>query len=93
MSRLNKGFCFVACSSLAESKSMSKQFLCLILNQSPTAVAFSFPADAQQRAKVAKIGWLGPVPLPQPPSSANYSGRELRALGYVEGKNITFEYR
>jgi len=47
-------------------------------------------AEAQQQAKVAKIGWFG--------ERGSGSGRELfrqeiRELGYVDGKNITFEYR
>ena len=48
--------------------------------------------EAQQQAKVAKIGFLGVRP-----DAANYSAKsillELEKLGYVEGKNITFEYR
>jgi len=49
-------------------------------------------AEAQQPAKVAKIGWLGARP------SAIATGlkllwQDLRKLGYVEGKNITFESR
>jgi len=48
-------------------------------------------AEAQQQAKVGKIGWL---------SSGSGSGpgpelfrREIRALGHVEGKNIAIEAR
>jgi putative ABC transport system substrate-binding protein len=45
-----------------------------------------------QQAKVAKIGWLAVRP-----SSAAYViesfQREFGKLGYVEGKNIVFEYR
>jgi putative ABC transport system substrate-binding protein len=53
--------------------------------------ALCFPAEAQQSGKVPKIGWLGT-------GSASAPARELfvrafRALGYVEGKNIAFEYR
>jgi putative ABC transport system substrate-binding protein len=53
-------------------------------------------ARAEQPAKVAKIGWL------ETRSSARSTGstpgrelfqRELRKLGYVEGKNIAIEYR
>ena len=55
-------------------------------------LATNFPAEAQQQAKIPKIGWL----------SSGWSGsgrarelfrREIRALGYVEGKNIAFENR
>ena len=56
-----------------------------------TLTAF-LPTQAQQSAKMPKIGWLGASP------SASGSGyelilRELRALGYVLGTNIAFEYR
>jgi putative tryptophan/tyrosine transport system substrate-binding protein len=53
-------------------------------------------AHAQQPVKVAKIGWLGTRSVPR--SNVSTPGRELfqrevRKLGYVEGKNIAFEYR
>ena len=52
-------------------------------------------AEAQQQAKVPKIGWLGARPAPGTASTAGRElfRRELRELGYVEGKNIAFEYR
>jgi putative tryptophan/tyrosine transport system substrate-binding protein len=54
-------------------------------------------AEAQQQGKIPKIGWLGARPASGPRDSpsggAEAIRRELRALGYVEGKNITFEYR
>jgi putative tryptophan/tyrosine transport system substrate-binding protein len=55
-------------------------------------VSLSFPAEAQQ-AKVPKIGFLVPG------SPSGFAARVaafrqgLRELGYVEGKNITVEYR
>jgi putative tryptophan/tyrosine transport system substrate-binding protein len=55
--------------------------------------ALCFPVDAQQQAKVAKIGWLGAGSGGRPGAGRELFRRELRALGYVEGKNITFEYR
>ena len=55
--------------------------------------ALCLPADAQQPAKVAKIGWLGARPAATAAEQRELLGRELRALGYVEGKNITFEHR
>jgi hypothetical protein len=53
--------------------------------------ALRVPAEAQQQAKVSKIGWLSAR------RAANI-GQEtivgmLRDLGYVEGKNIAYEYR
>jgi putative tryptophan/tyrosine transport system substrate-binding protein len=47
--------------------------------------------EGQQSQKVAKIGLLSSVSSSAPRN--DLLGRELRALGYVEGKNITFEYR
>jgi putative ABC transport system substrate-binding protein len=49
-------------------------------------------AEAQQQVKVPKIGYLSPVPST---SSARFEllRREFRKLGYVEGKNIAFEFR
>ncbi len=49
-------------------------------------------AEAQQQAKIPKIGWLGVRPAASDPARELF-GREFRALGYVEGKNIIFEYR
>jgi len=56
-------------------------------------LAFVHPAEAQQQAKVGKIGWLGARPAATAAEQRELFGRELRALGYVEGKNIAFEYR
>ena len=50
-------------------------------------------AEAQQPAKVAKIGWLLNTSASRPAPGRELFRRELRALGYVEGKNIAFEYR
>jgi putative ABC transport system substrate-binding protein len=51
-------------------------------------------AEAQPQAKVAKIGWLSDRSTSDPagPALALFR-RELRALGYVEAKNIAIEYR
>jgi putative ABC transport system substrate-binding protein len=66
-------------------RKLSSFALCAVL------FALCSSAEAQQQAKVAKIGWLGARP-------ASAGGQEtirrmLRDLGYVEGKNIAFEYR
>jgi putative ABC transport system substrate-binding protein len=69
---------------------MSKKIFRLAL--AAMLFALCLPAEAQQQAKVAKIGWLETRP------AASATGlerlrRELRELGYVEGKNIVFESR
>ena len=52
--------------------------------------AVCFPVEAQPQSKIAKIGWLGERGSG---SGRELFRRELGALGYVEGKNIAFEYR
>ena len=52
------------------------------------------PADAQQHGKIPRVGIL----LPSAPSTAADANLEaflegLRKLGYVEGRNISLEYR
>jgi putative tryptophan/tyrosine transport system substrate-binding protein len=49
-------------------------------------------AEAQQQAKIPKIGWLGIRAASSDPARESFR-REFRALGYVDGKNIVFEYR
>src|SRR5262249_30264480 len=49
-------------------------------------------ADAQQAAKIARIGWLGQNLAPNPQGRAGFR-QGLRDLGYVEGRNLVIEYR
>lgn len=50
-------------------------------------------AEAQQPAKVGRIGILNPGPLaPRLPAWEAFR-QGLRALGYVEGQNIVLEFR
>jgi putative tryptophan/tyrosine transport system substrate-binding protein len=56
-----------------------------------TLFAIAVRAEAQSQGEVPKIGWLSA-------RRASNSGQEtivrmLRDLGYVEGKNVAFEYR
>ena len=57
--------------------------------------ALSFPAEAQQPSKTARIGIL----RPERPGNAGVEvlieafRRGLRQLGYVEGQNLFFEHR
>ena len=48
---------------------------------------------AQQSAKVARIGFLGFAPASAWADQVEALRAGLRALGYVEGKNIVFEFR
>jgi putative ABC transport system substrate-binding protein len=70
---------------------MNKKIICLAL--SAMLLALSFPVQAQQPAKVLRIGYLaGTGPDAQ---SANIQAfrQRLRELGYVEGKNFVIESR
>ena len=51
-----------------------------------------FPVYAQQPAKLPKIGWLAVRPASAAFAIESFQ-REFGKLGYVEGKNIVFEYR
>jgi putative ABC transport system substrate-binding protein len=73
-------------------KPMIKQFFGLAL--SAMLFALCFPAQAQQPAKIPRIGYLsssGDPYTPEPRFEAFRQG--LRDLGYIEGKNILFESR
>jgi len=59
--------------------------LALCLTAAPLA------ADAQEEAKVPRIGYLSPRPGPSHFDEAFRQG--LHELGYVEGKNIIIDYR
>jgi ABC-type uncharacterized transport system substrate-binding protein len=61
--------------------------LCAVL------LTLCFPAQAQQQPKVPKIGLLGTRNLSDSGSGFEIFRRELRALGYVDGKNVIIEYR
>jgi len=52
----------------------------------------SFAVEAQQLVKIPKIGWLGIRAAASDPARESFR-REFRALGYIEGKNVVFEYR
>ena len=73
-----------------ERKTMSKRIIPVAL--CPMLLALCFVVEAQQQAKIPKIGWLGIRTAASDPARESFR-REFRALGYVEGKNIVFEYR
>jgi len=62
----------------------------------PLSLVFGFAwlplaADAQQAAKLPRLGWLANNSPTFPPYESFWEG--LRELGYVEGKNIAIEVR
>ena len=61
-------------------------FALLALGAAPLA------AEAQQAAKVARIGYLSPS-LASSPHLRDAFLQGLRDLGYVEGRNVVIEYR
>jgi len=56
-------------------------------------LALAVIAEAQQQAKLPKIGWLDSGPSVRGTRLGELFLRRLSELGYVEGKNITIEYR
>src|SRR3989475_2225074 len=74
--------------SIARSESILKSLvLCTLL------LPLSFPAQAQQPAKVWKIGVLASTSRSLNASREDSLWQGLRQLGYVDGKNIIMEYR
>ena len=69
---------------------VSKRACCFAL----FAIFFAvwFPVYAQQQAKLPKIGWLAVRPASAAFAIESFQ-REFSKLGYVDGKNIVFEYR
>src|SRR5437660_10749513 len=53
----------------------------------------SFPAQAQQPKKVARIGFLAGTAASIEKNRIEAFRQGLRELGYVEGKNIVIEWR
>src|SRR5262249_33502673 len=54
--------------------------------------ALGFSAGAQQPAKLPKIGFLGVRPDDSKATFESFK-RQFQMLGYVDGKNIVYEYR
>jgi ABC-type uncharacterized transport system substrate-binding protein len=69
------------------TKTITRRTFCSIL------LALPIPAQAQQPARIFRIGILLPTSAPFQSTRLEAFRQRLRELGYVEGKNITIEYR
>ena len=69
---------------------IGKTNVCLLLTVLLLTVS---PAQAQQPGKVARIGYLTTQPSALDSSRRQEIRQALRALGYVDGQNISTEYR
>ena len=67
---------------------MNKKVVCFVLGA--VLFALSLPVQAQQQAKIPRIGFLSGSGNP---SQIEAFRQGLRDLGYTEGKNILVEYR
>src|SRR5205807_7603108 len=56
------------------------------------AAIWPLAARAEQARKIARIGYLAPAAGPEPPIEQAFT-ETLQQLGWVEGQNITIEYR
>ena len=57
------------------------------------ALLATLPASAQQTGKIFRIGFLDPTNASDNADRLEAFRQELRKLGWIEGKNIAFEYR
>jgi len=69
---------------------MKSKFLFWLL---ATAILISATADAQQTGKVPRIGYLDSSTASGSAVLVEAFRQELSKLGWIEGKNITIEYR
>src|SRR6185312_15276902 len=84
---------FIRYDAPSEPRSASmrrREFIILI---GAAAAAGSFAARAQPANKIARIGFLGSASAAGSSQSVKALREGLKALGYVEGKNIIIEFR
>jgi putative ABC transport system substrate-binding protein len=77
-----------------EKEQMSARILIVFCSLITVLLITALPAEAQQPAKIPRIGWVsgsGDRNTPGPQVEAFQQG--LRDIGYIEGKNIVVEYR
>jgi putative tryptophan/tyrosine transport system substrate-binding protein len=71
---------------------IAQNFITLQRSMLVVLLAVSFIAEAQQPKKIARIGYLGNTASTSAIDMKPFRER-LRELGYIEGQNITIEYR
>jgi putative tryptophan/tyrosine transport system substrate-binding protein len=81
----------VECDKWREQRKNMKRKIA-VLTLCAMLFALSFPAYAQQTGKIHRIGFMSGG-FPGSSRGIEPFKRELRELGYVDGKNIAFEYR
>jgi ABC-type uncharacterized transport system substrate-binding protein len=65
----------------------------IVLTLCAVLLALCFSADAQQPGKIFRIGFLDPSTASGMAGLLEAFRQELAKLGWIEGKNITIEYR
>jgi putative ABC transport system substrate-binding protein len=88
---------------LMKKQILDKSFNALLLSRGLCAAVFialcslllapCLPADAQQPQKIFRIGYLDPSTASGSAVLLDAFREELSKLGWIEGKNITIEYR
>src|SRR5215475_4719338 len=68
-------------------RKLSRFALCVML------MILGFPAEAQQPAKIPRIGYLTAFDPAVESTSSEAIRLALRERGYIEGQNIAIEYR
>ena len=75
----------------AQRKSVHKKMVCVGFGA--LLLALGSPAGAQQAGKIFRIGYLENSTASGSAVLLEAFRQELSKLGWIEGKNITFEYR
>src|SRR5262245_49391184 len=68
----------------------TKMIVCLVAATLLSSASF---VEAQQTGKSLRIGYLDPSTVSGSAALLETFRQELSKLGWIEGKNITFEYR
>jgi putative tryptophan/tyrosine transport system substrate-binding protein len=70
-----------------------RAFITLVGGAAASSVSWPLVARAQQGGRLRRIGMLETVPAAANAANFDAFRRGLRELGYVEGQNVTIEYR